>query len=195
MRVSHVKCCRTALNSSFDRSPMTVPLTRPDIRPRAAHAAEVQAGAASVADALALTERVRCYADLGRPPLIAQDMDLNTCHAAPPHQLTSGRPKKLAAPSSLCTRGSRSRKNGTHLPGGTFALRTVGHASVPEIEGRSSPRTQTLRTAPVGITPVSRYRQSATTSLRATATIVIFRIRPYNVPTRWRYHCEGALSG
>jgi hypothetical protein len=71
--------------------------------------------------------------------------------------------------------------------------------SVTRLSRRSGvclgPRIQALRMAPVGITPVSRYRQSATTSFRATATIVIFRIRPCNVPTRWRYHCDSALSG
>jgi len=89
--VSRLSSVRRLRNSSFGR--LTRPFLRPDpISPRAARGAEVKAGIASAAGALALTERARCYAGLRRSPSVSRDMDLDPCHAAAPHQLTSGRP-------------------------------------------------------------------------------------------------------
>lgn len=88
----------------------------------------------------------------------------------------------------------RSRKGETHLPG--------GFSPCQQPVTRPSRRSeivqafdQALRTAPAGIMPVWRYRQSATISFRATATIVIFRILPCRVPTRSRNHRDSPLSG
>jgi hypothetical protein len=50
-------------------------------------------------------------------------------------------------------------------------------------------------TAPVGTTPVSRYRHSATISLRATATMAMRRMRPLMSPTRWWNQRVKSLSG
>src|SRR5262249_26634269 len=52
-----------------------------------------------------------------------------------------------------------------------------------------------LSTAPAGITPVSRKRQSAMSNLRATATIPIRRKRLPPSPKRSRNHTLRALSG
>ena len=52
-----------------------------------------------------------------------------------------------------------------------------------------------LSTAPAGITPVSRKRQSAMSNLRATATIPIRRKRLPPLPKRSRNHTLRALSG
>jgi hypothetical protein len=61
--------------------------------------------------------------------------------------------------------------------------------------GRCIQPGQTRRVAPVGTRPVSTYRQSATRSLRASATIMIRFIRPRCAPTRWLNHFASALSG
>ena len=50
-------------------------------------------------------------------------------------------------------------------------------------------------TASVGTTPPFTYRHNATRSLRATATIMILRIRPAILPARSRNHRLSALSG
>jgi hypothetical protein len=52
-----------------------------------------------------------------------------------------------------------------------------------------------LSTAPAGITPVSRKRQSAMSNLRATATIPIRRKRLPPLPKRARNQTLRALSG
>src|SRR5215472_3903860 len=52
-----------------------------------------------------------------------------------------------------------------------------------------------LSTAPAGNTPVSRKRQSAISTLRATATIPIRRMRLPPLPKRSRNHTLRALSG
>jgi hypothetical protein len=52
----------------------------------------------------------------------------------------------------------------------------------------------TFRIAPAGTTPLVTYRQSAITSLRATATIPIRRARLPR-PKFARYHCVSALWG
>jgi len=52
-----------------------------------------------------------------------------------------------------------------------------------------------LSTAPAGITPVSRKRQSAMSNLRATATIPIRRKRLPPLPKRCRNQTLRALSG
>ena len=58
------------------------------------------------------------------------------------------------------------------------------------------PATQSVRsTAPSGTTPFVTYRQSATMSLRAIATIVIRRSRPRSAPTRSRNHRLSTESG
>ena len=49
--------------------------------------------------------------------------------------------------------------------------------------------------APTGTTPVSTYRQSATSNLRASATMPIFRARRLPPPNRRWYHCVNALVG
>jgi hypothetical protein len=54
---------------------------------------------------------------------------------------------------------------------------------------------QARKVAPVGTRPVSTYRQSATRSLRASATTMIRRIRPRCSPTRWANHFASALLG
>jgi hypothetical protein len=52
-----------------------------------------------------------------------------------------------------------------------------------------------LSTAPAGITPVSRKRQSAMSNLRATATIPIRRTRLPPLPKHSRNQTRRALSG
>ena len=50
-------------------------------------------------------------------------------------------------------------------------------------------------TAPSGIRPVSRKRQSAIKSFRASATMSIFRMRLLPCPNRFTYHWGSALVG
>src|SRR5438067_11500475 len=49
--------------------------------------------------------------------------------------------------------------------------------------------------APAGISPWLIYLERATSSLRASATIVMRRIRPRSEPTRWRNQPLRALAG
>ena len=55
---------------------------------------------------------------------------------------------------------------------------------IPYLAGYSIDGHTVFSTAPSGISPSVTYLQSATNSLRATATIEIRRVRPCNVPTR-----------
>ena len=50
-------------------------------------------------------------------------------------------------------------------------------------------------TAPAGISPWVTYLQRAMSSLRASATIEMRRVRPRSEPTRWRNQPLRALSG
>ena len=121
---------------------------------------------------------------------VPRNMDLDTCHAAsPPHQLTSGRPtpEPHQYPSAREAEVQEKRDPSTWR---LFAQPVTRPSRRSEIVFD-----QALRTAPAGIMPVWRYRQSATISFRATATIVILRIRPCSVPTRSRHHCDSSLSG
>lgn len=52
-----------------------------------------------------------------------------------------------------------------------------------------------VMTAPSGIKPVVRYRQSATISFRAKATMAIRRMRPLASPARCKNHLIRALPG
>jgi len=68
-------------------------------------------------------------------------------------------------------------------------------ASRPRCDAASPTRYASLRTAPSGNTPVSRNRQSAMRSLRATATMPIRLKRLPPLPNRSRNHTLRALSG
>ena len=50
-------------------------------------------------------------------------------------------------------------------------------------------------TAPAGISPSLKYLERTMSSLRASATIEIRRIRPHSEPTRWRNQQLRALAG
>src|SRR3954464_3332982 len=100
-------------------------------------------------------------------------------------------------------RGHRARVGGTILfdgmsqPGGSSA---VAARPDPADRSRSGPRddvrpAQALRAAPRGTTPWVAYRQRATKSFRASATIAIRRTRPRPCPTRSRNQALRAESG
>ena len=94
---------------------------------------------------------------------------------------------------------ARPSKHGTHQQKRSLdTLGRVGHTSVLVVSAplsRSADQKLGCSTAPVGTTPVVRYRHSAIISLRATATIVIRRMRPLRSPTRWRNQRLNSLSG
>jgi hypothetical protein len=77
---------------------------------------------------------------------------------------------------------------------GFFAGRLHQHPDRGVTPHQSSTYTS-LSTAPAGITPVSRKRQSAMSNLRATATIPIRRKRLPPPPKRSRHQTLRALSG
>ena len=119
-----------------------------------------------------------------------------------PHQLISGRDR--AQPRSLM----QHCEDGRGLQGGwdpslrrrLAATPPGGHASTLDWYYFSSVFTtpcsdQPFSAAAVGTTPVSRYRHSATKSLRATATMAMRRMRPLAVPTRSRNQVLKGLLG
>ncbi len=77
-----------------------------------------------------------------------------------------------------------------------YRSRTTRFRLQPRPAGRESgsPVDQPQR-APVGMSPVSVYRQSAITSLRATAIIITRRARPFASPQRSWNHLLKGLSG
>jgi len=128
----------------------------------------------------------------GAPHWIRSPSPFSSCSPRWPHHLTSGRR------SSACTmiphaRGIGARKSGTILLCGLSQPETNrGHHSPGSSEpiatgprnGNNREGVYALNTAPCGTTPCVTYRQSATSSLRAKATIAIRRIRPRPSPTR-----------
>jgi hypothetical protein len=86
-----------------------------------------------------------------------------------------------------------------HVCRGTLYV-AVGRSARPVTNRTRSAREKrrrayaTFTIAPVGTTPVVRYRQSAITSLRATATMPIRRAR-FPLPKFVRYHAVRALCG
>jgi hypothetical protein len=82
----------------------------------------------------------------------------------------------------------------SHEPGtdGEGSRQLVIHA--PAHSGDRYPAI-TFSCAPAGTVPVSTYRQSATSNLRASATMPILRARRLPPPNRRWYHCVSALVG
>ena len=112
---------------------------------------------------------------------------------AEPH-IRSPFPERLA-PQSLIPRGHRAREGGSTLYGGIsqplFATvhppGSTGLIRPRETRDMISPSRvpQTgFRTAPAGISPWVTYLERAMSSLRASATIEMRRIRPRSEPTR-----------
>lgn len=81
-----------------------------------------------------------------------------------------------------------------HEPGtnGEGSRQLVIHARASSVDRYPA---ITFSCAPTGTAPVSTYRQSATSNLRASATMPIFRARRLPPPNRRWYHCVSALVG
>ena len=79
-----------------------------------------------------------------------------------------------------------------HEPGtdGEGSRQLVIHASASSVDRYPA---ITFSCAPTGTVPVSTYRQSATSNLRASATMPIFRARRLPPPNRRWYHRVNAL--
>ena len=73
--------------------------------------------------------------------------------------------------------------------------RYVGSVSYRKLSCGVFPNYPFLTAMSFGSTPASRYRHRAISSLRATATIVMRRMRPLRVPTRSRNQALKELSG
>src|SRR5277367_4612176 len=67
--------------------------------------------------------------------------------------------------------------------------------SIARANARSPPPHASARRTPSGMTPVSRYRHSATSNFRASATAITLRMRPLASPTRPKNQRLNALSG
>src|SRR5271165_7697225 len=111
---------------------------------------------------------------------------------ASPH-IRSALPRRTMIPHA---RGHRARKSGIILLNGRISAITKAdlHSPGSDEPVTTGPRNKiklhlyALNTAPCGTTPCVTYRQSATNSLRAKATIAIRRIRPRPSPTRAMNH-------
>ncbi len=107
--------------------------------------------------------------------------------------------------------GPISRRHGSHSPGRRTVTLERFETGVGWLSSSSrlfwrlvrrrlrSPRSARFQAAasraPAGISPVSTKRHSAIRSLRMSATIRIFIMRPLAPARRARYHCASALSG
>jgi hypothetical protein len=82
----------------------------------------------------------------------------------------------------------------SHEPGtaGEGSRQLVIHAPARSVDRYPA---ITFSCAPTGTVPVSTYRQSATSTLRASATMPILRARRLPPPNRRWYHCVSALVG
>src|SRR5215470_6034038 len=102
--------------------------------------------------------------------------------------------------SASCDESWKAQRRRPHLSDGVLCRpgKSTGRLHQHPDRGMTphQPSTYTfLSTAPAGITPVSRKRQSAMNNLRATATIPIRRKRLPPPPKRSRNHTLRALSG
>ena len=139
-----------------------------------------------------------------RPNLACKLVSGGARSSQPSCPCSSGRGTKAASP-NLCN-GVEARAGSGALPpwsGSKEALvaflliSTVLGASFV-IVGRSRPGGGLQRAAsraPMGTSPVSARRHSAITSLRISATIRTFFMRPLAPPRRALNHCASALSG
>ncbi len=118
-------------------------------------------------------------------------------------QLLSGRfpaPMRRIRPPIPLAAGTAFRRLDPSTGRRLSALSTVGH-SPPGPAPAASGRTGAVRSrdqaslAPVGTRPVSDNRQSAMSSLRASATIMTRRIRPRAPAVRSSNHLQSALAG
>ncbi len=91
-------------------------------------------------------------------------------------------------PRGFCSQGQDRARGGHGSHPGRGERPFEGSLAVRSVQAR-------FKTAPSGMTPVSRQRHSATASLRAMATMAMRRRRPFRSPTRSRNHLESALSG
>ena len=103
-------------------------------------------------------------------------------------------------PSIPLAAGAAFRRRGPSLGRRVSARKSLGH-SPPGPAPAASGRSGTARScdqaslAPVGTRPVSENRQSAMSSLRASATIITRRIRPRDPAVRSLNHLLSAPSG
>src|ERR1700694_4560074 len=73
----------------------------------------------------------------------------------------------------------------------SFFMRDFLHSEIADFHGILN----IPETAPAGISPWVTYLERAMSSLRASATIEMRRVRPRSEPTRWRNQQLRALSG
>jgi hypothetical protein len=74
-------------------------------------------------------------------------------------------------------------------------LRSRIHTFPKLVPGNFAFLSQPITSAPAGGSPVSRYFHNAINSVRAKATIPIFRMRLFPSPNRLWYHWLSSLSG
>ena len=103
-------------------------------------------------------------------------------------------------PSIPLAAGAAFRRRGPSLGRRVSARKSLGHSPpgpVPAASGRSGTARSCDQAslAPVRTRPVSENRQSAMSSLRASATIITRRIRPRDPAVRSLNHLLSALSG